>query len=147
MTTKKIQRCDSLLLVSSGCSPSSCSLELASLGPDEGLGIRVGNTRSSEMSDSLTCLSWSLKEQSVLASWSSQGKLIKSDNLTKNIRLLKPRVIRSPRTRLKTEAQKSASLPTNTDSIIEIRDRNFPCQCCELCGLILAEAGRSEQNI
>merc|ERR1719251_740713 len=82
MKTKKIQRCDTLLLVSSGCSPSSCSLELASLGPDEGLGIRVGNTRSSEMSDSLTCLSWSLEKQSVLASWCSQGKLIKSDDLT-----------------------------------------------------------------
>merc|ERR1719342_1977613 len=86
MTTKKIQRCDSLLLVSSGCSPSSCSLELASLGPDEGLCVGVGNTRSSEMSDSLTSFSWSLKEQSVLASWSSQGKLIKSDNLTYTIK-------------------------------------------------------------
>merc|ERR1719281_657272 len=85
MTTTKnilIQRKDILLLVSSGSSSSSCSLELASLGPGEGLGMRVGNTGSSEMLDSLTGLARSLKEQSVLASWGSQSQLVKSDNFS-----------------------------------------------------------------
>merc|ERR1719281_348312 len=85
MTTTKnilIQRKDILLLVSSGSSSSSCSLELASLGSGEGLGVRVGNTGSSEMLDSLTGLAGSLKEQSVLASGGSQSQLVKSDNFS-----------------------------------------------------------------
>merc|ERR1719245_1905926 len=85
MTTTEnilIQRKDILLLVSSGSSSSSCSLELASLGSGEGLGVRVGNTGSSEMLDSLTGLAGSLKEQSVLASWGSQSQLVKSDNFS-----------------------------------------------------------------
>merc|ERR1719245_206565 len=85
MTTTEnilIQRKDILLLVSSGSSPSSCSLELASLGSGEGFGVRVGNTGSSEMLDSLTGLAGSLEEQSVLACGSSQSQLIKSDNFS-----------------------------------------------------------------
>merc|ERR1719336_3719772 len=82
MTMNKIRRWDILLLVSSGCTTSSCSLELASLGSGERLGIGVWNTGSSEVSDGFTGLSWSLEKQSVLASWCSQSKLIKSDNFT-----------------------------------------------------------------
>jgi len=80
--TCKISTDNSLLLVSSGLPPASGSLELASLGPDEGLGVGVGSSGSSKMLDGLASLAGSLQKNGVLSSRSSQSKLVKGDDLT-----------------------------------------------------------------
>ena len=61
MTTmrRQISTDDILLLVASGSSPASGSLELAALGANEGLGAGVGNSGSSEVLDGLALLAGS----------------------------------------------------------------------------------------
>ena len=56
---RQISTDDILLLVASGSSPASGSLELAALGANEGLGAGVGNSGSSEVLDGLALLAGS----------------------------------------------------------------------------------------
>jgi hypothetical protein len=74
-----------LLLVTSGSSSTSGSFELSSLGSDEWLGVRAGNTWSAvvgEVSFSLSLLSGSLKEDGVLSLGVLESELIESDDFT-----------------------------------------------------------------
>ena len=56
---RQISTGDILLLVASGRSPASGSLELAALGANERLGVGVGNSGSSEVLGGLTLLAGS----------------------------------------------------------------------------------------
>merc|ERR1719445_2768797 len=83
-TTTMMQRY-SLLLVSSGLSSASGLLDLAALASGEGPSVGVRGASSSEVLNSLTSLPGALEKQSVLASRSSEGELIKGDDLTSGL--------------------------------------------------------------
>merc|ERR1719516_919197 len=80
--TSKISTEDSLLLVSSGLPPAPGSLELASLGADQRLGVRVWSPGSSEVLDSLASLAGSLHQHGVLAGGGPHGQLVEGHDLS-----------------------------------------------------------------
>lgn len=72
-----------LLLVRSGSTTTTSTFEFSARCSHVGLGAAVWDTRGkAKVLDSLTGVTWSLEENSALASWSSLSQLVQSDDLT-----------------------------------------------------------------
>merc|ERR1712048_674295 len=82
---RQISTDDILLLVASGSSPASGSLELAALGANERLGVGVGNSGSSEVLGGLTLLAGSLHQHRVLPGGSPDGQLVEGHDLSSSL--------------------------------------------------------------
>merc|ERR1712079_913418 len=87
MTTirRQISTADILLLVASGSSPASGSLELAALGADERLGAGIWHSGHSEVLDGLALLTGSLHEHRVLPGWCPDGQLVEGHDLSSSL--------------------------------------------------------------
>merc|ERR1719278_2105258 len=100
MTTTTMRRQIStdgiLLLVASGSSPASGSLELAALGANKRLGAGVGDSGSSEVLDGLALLAGSLHEHRVLPGWSPDGELVEGHDLSSSLQDSLPSLLSHP---------------------------------------------------
>merc|ERR1711953_1428678 len=98
MTTmrQQISTDDILLLVASGRSPASGSLELAALGANERLGAGVGDSGSSKVLDGLALLAGSLHEHRVLPGGSPDGQLVEGHDLPSSLQDSLPSLLSHP---------------------------------------------------
>ncbi|GMR48628.1 hypothetical protein PMAYCL1PPCAC_18823, partial [Pristionchus mayeri] len=76
---------DCLGLVSARRSSSSGALELASLGADEGLDVRVGNSGGTEVSLGFASLAGTLDEEGVLSLGGASCELVDGDDLASGL--------------------------------------------------------------
>merc|ERR1711874_968750 len=93
---RRISTDDILLLVASGSSPASGSLELSALGANERLGVGVGDSGSSEVLDGLPLLARTLHEHRVLPGWSPDCQLVEGHDLSSSLQYSLPSLLSHP---------------------------------------------------